>query len=127
MSEVWNVGGGVSADPVVSAVLGAIGKEYVVEEYISEDGNTRAYRYSNGKIETFFDNVPVNGDYRVSVVFPFEYTEPPAASGVFVSTNTDYYLALNTKDASTTQCLFLFQVESTRLTKGTCWMHFIGH
>ena len=119
--------GGVSPDATVKAVLEALGKEYVVEEYVSEDGNTRAYRYSNGKIETFFDNVPVNGDYHVSVTFPFEYTEPPAASGVFVSTNTTYYLALNTKDASTTQCLFLFQADSTRLTQGTCWMHFIGH
>ena len=119
--------GGVSPDKTVKAVLEALGKEYVVEEYISEDGNTRAYRYNNGKIETFFDNVPINGDYELVVTFPFEYTEPPTPSGNIAATNTDFYLALNVKNASTTQCEFLFQASSTRATQGTCWVHFIGH
>nr|DAV89538.1 MAG TPA: hypothetical protein [Caudoviricetes sp.] len=31
------------------------------------------------------------------------------------------------RNASTTQCNFLFQSAPTRATQGTCWVHFIGH
>lgn len=40
--------GGVSADPVVSAVLGAIGKRYLVEHWENEDGSQEYDLYSDG-------------------------------------------------------------------------------
>ena len=43
-------GGGVSADPVVKAVLGAIGKRYLVEHWENEDGTQEYDLYSDGFI-----------------------------------------------------------------------------
>ena len=42
------VGGGVSADPVVSVVLSAVGKRYLVEHTEADDGSWWADRYSDG-------------------------------------------------------------------------------
>lgn len=61
--------GGVSADPVVSAVLNAVGKRYLVESGTSEDGTIWYERYSDGKI--------IQGGYvtqsATNIVFPIEF------------------------------------------------------
>ena len=57
------------ADPVVSAVLNAVGKRYLVESGTSEDGTIWYERYSDGKI--------IQGGYvtrsLTNIVFPIEY------------------------------------------------------
>ena len=61
--------GGVSADPVISAVLNAVGKRYLVESWKSDDDDTWFNRYSDGFIEQG-GQTSTNGD--VTFPIPFE-------------------------------------------------------
>lgn len=60
--------GGVSADPVVSAVLNAVGKRYLVESWKADDGRSWFNRYSDGFIEQG-GQTSTNGD----VTFPVQF------------------------------------------------------
>ena len=87
MSEVWNVGGGVSADPVVSAVLGAVGKRYLVESWKADDGRSWFNRYSDGFIEQ-------GGRVVTAAANLFDITFPMAFSSTnysFLATMGDTY------------------------------------
>ena len=77
-SECW---GGVSADPVVSAVLNAVGKRYLVEKGESEDGNQTWEQYSDG-----YKVCTIRGYYSIekhNETFPVEYASPPIVMTTF--------------------------------------------
>lgn len=69
--------GGVSADPVVSAVLEALGKRYLIEhgEGSDENGSYWYDRYSDGWIEqggSTWDGV-TKRPTQTAIVFPIEF------------------------------------------------------
>lgn len=67
--ETW---GGVSADPVVSAVLNAVGKRYLVEHWENEDGSQEYDLYSDGFIVQKVILVPSKNN---TVTFPKEFRD----------------------------------------------------
>ena len=80
MSEVLNGGGGVSADPVVSAVLGAMGKRYLVESGENDEG-FKWERYSDG-----FKKVTIHKRFEYAthtVTFPIEFENVPSVFAGF--------------------------------------------
>lgn len=72
MSKVLNVGGGVSADPVVSAVLGAVGKRYLVETGSTDDGKEYEI-YSDGWCVQKGRITPTST--KITVSLPIEYRD----------------------------------------------------
>lgn len=90
--NLMNVGGGVSADPVVSAVLGAIGKRYLVETGESEDGSQTWERYSDGFIRLTIKQQLLGSD--ITVTFPIEFTKQPVVVGI-PEVNSAQYIMFN--------------------------------
>ena len=87
------VGGRVSADPVVSAVLGAIGKRYLVESGEGDEG-VKWERYSDG-----FKRVTIHKRFEIAihtVTFPFEFESAPIVFAGFDanSKNSPQYFSL---------------------------------
>lgn len=75
--ECW---GGVSADPVVSAVLNAVGKRYLVEIGENDEG-FKWERYSDG-----FKRVTINKRFEYqthTVTFPIEFENVPSVLAGF--------------------------------------------
>lgn len=70
-SECW---GGVSADPVVSAVLKALGLSYVVEQGQSDDGLTWWRKWSNGWCEQGGVVLNSSHDTTVTVTLPIAFS-----------------------------------------------------
>ena len=81
--------GGVSADPVVSAVLGAIGKQYLVEHQEAEDGSWWYDRYSDGFIRLIITQHLVGSG--ITVTFPIAFTKQPVVVGI-PEVNSDQYI-----------------------------------
>lgn len=72
--------GGVSADPVVSAVLGAVGKRYLVEHDEAEDGSWSFDRFSDGFIRLTIKKHLLGAG--ITVAFPIAFTKPPIVVGI---------------------------------------------
>lgn len=104
-SECW---GGVSADPVVSAVLNAVGKRFVVEIIDTEDG-FHCVRYSDGYIEinALIPEGSFAGGSQPSITFPIAFS------------NTDYVLVpAPTSGSSQYSITNVREVSGTRTTTG---------
>lgn len=65
---------------MVSAVLNAVGKRYLVESGTSEDANQTWERYSDGYIRTTIKGFWSAGAYTVQ--FPIEFQKPPVVVGI---------------------------------------------
>ena len=68
-------GGGVSADPVVSAVLNAVGKRYLVEHTEADDGSWWADRYSDGWVVQGGKAQAGTYDSPQTLTFPIEFRD----------------------------------------------------
>lgn len=86
------LGGGVSADPVVSAVLNAVGKRYLVEHEEDDNGSWSFDRFSDGFIRLTIKQQLLGSN--ITVTFPIEFTKKPVVVGI-PEVNSGQYIMFN--------------------------------
>lgn len=101
-----NTGGGYNP---TKAVLDALGTNYVVEKWVSDDGNQKYQRWADGKIEVWMklQNGTSNG---FEFTFPISFTELPIVKCNESDTSTaiDRFLYDGCKNLTTTGGKVLF-------------------
>lgn len=111
LKEVRNVGnrfgGGYTQ---IKTVLDAVGKNYVVESWVSEDGLQRYQRWSDGKIEVHMEvSTTVQ---ETAVTFPIAFQGIPVCNAFPIEPNVGYYLRPMFNNWSTTGVSVLFTARS---------------
>lgn len=105
MSEVLNSTGG--ANQTVKAVLEALGKNYIVEKWINEDGTQKYQRWADGKIEVFM-RITQTASSECFITFPIAFQTPPVVSVSHCESSTSYYIGPAFHDVTETECDVVF-------------------
>lgn len=88
MSGILNsVGGG---NQTVKAVLEALGTNYVVEKWVSEDGTQRYQRWANGRIEVVM--YVTTSSTGTKFTYPISFTKKPLVHATPVETDSSFLL-----------------------------------
>lgn len=96
-----NMGGGYSYP---KAVLDALGTNYVVEKWVSEDGTQKFQRWADGKIECYI-RIQGNTEMYPEITFPIAYQTPPVVMASRETGIPDSVLGFDVRPVTTTSAI----------------------
>lgn len=102
-----NMGGGYNP---TKAVLDALGTNYVVEKWVSDDGTQKYQRWADGKIEVFM-YISTTAQ-KTSFTFPIAFQKVPVVNAYPIQTKADRLLDAKFDSWSTTGGAVIFTSRS---------------